>query len=78
MFTRQFLQWAVIMFVFGFIMDGIDNWAHGGGFVGGYATAWLFSRTPNDREGFGAYVLAGACAVLTVLAFFLQFIAALG
>ena len=77
MFTRQFLQWAVIMFVFGFIMDGIDNWAHGGGFVGGYATAWLFSRTPNDREGFGAYVLAGACAVLTVLAFFLQFIAAL-
>jgi len=78
MFTRQFLQWALIMFVFGFIVPGIDNWAHGGGFVGGYATAWLFSRTPNDREGFGAYLLAGACALLTALAFVLQFLATLG
>jgi rhomboid protease GluP len=78
MFTRQFLQWAVIMFVFGFIVPGIDNWAHGGGFVGGYAMAWLFSRTPSDREGIGAYALAGACALLTVLAFVLQFLATLG
>ena len=78
MFTRQFMQWAIIMFVFGFIMPGIDNWAHGGGFVGGYAMATLFSRTPNDREGIGAYVLAGACGLLTVLAFILQFFAAIG
>ena len=77
LFTRQFLQWAVLLFIMGFVFPGVDNWAHGGGFAGGYATAWLFTRTPNDREGFGAYVLAGACAVLTVLAFFLQFIAAL-
>ena len=78
LFTRQFLQWALIMFVFGIIVPGIDNWAHGGGFVGGYATAWLFSRSPNEHEGIGDYVLAGVCAVLTVLAFILQFFAALG
>ncbi|MBT3341389.1 MAG: rhomboid family intramembrane serine protease [Gemmatimonadetes bacterium] len=76
MFTRQFLQWALIMFVFGIIVPGIDNWAHGGGFVGGYVTAWVFSRSPSDREGLGAYVLAGVCALVTVLAFLLQFLAA--
>ena len=64
--------------IFGLIMPGIDNWAHGGGFVGGYATAWLFSRTPNDREGLSAYVLAGVCAVITVLAFVLQLFSAFG
>jgi rhomboid protease GluP len=78
MFTRQYLQWAGMVFIFGLIMPGIDNWAHGGGFVGGYATAWLFSRTPNDREGLSAYVLAGVCAVITVLAFVLQLFSAFG
>jgi rhomboid protease GluP len=78
LFTRQYLQWAVMMFIFGFVMPGIDNWAHGGGFVGGYATAWLFSRSPNDREGLSAYALAGVCAVITVLAFVLQLLSAFG
>jgi rhomboid protease GluP len=78
MFTRQYLQWAGMVFIFGLIMPGIDNWAHGGGFVGGYATAWLFSRTPYDREGLSAYVLAGVCAVITVLAFVLQLFSAFG
>ena len=32
MFTRQFLQWAILLFVFGFIFSGVDNWAHAGGF----------------------------------------------
>lgn len=77
MFTRQFLQWALIMFVFGIIVPGIDNWAHGGGFVGGYAAAWLFGRSSSEREGLSAYVLAGACALLTVLAFALQLLFAL-
>jgi rhomboid protease GluP len=78
MFTRQFLSWALIMFVFGFIVPGIDNWAHGGGFVGGYVTAWFFGRSQDDREGLGAYLLGGACAVLTVGAFLLQLLATLG
>jgi rhomboid protease GluP len=75
--TRQFLQWAVLMFVFGLIMPGIDNWAHGGGFVGGYATAWMFSRSPGEREGIGAYALAGICALATAGAFLFQFLAAI-
>lgn len=77
LFTRQFLQWALIMFVFGIIVPGIDNWAHGGGFVGGYVTAWLFGRSPIEREGLSAYVLAGGCALVTVLTFVLQLLFAL-
>ena len=74
LFTRQFLQWAVLLFVMGFIMPGVDNWAHGGGFVGGYAAAYVFSRS-SEREGLGAYLLGGLCLLATVGAFALQFIA---
>ncbi|MBM3280627.1 MAG: rhomboid family intramembrane serine protease [Candidatus Handelsmanbacteria bacterium] len=71
LFTLQFLQWAVILFVFGFIFPGVDNWAHLGGFVGGYATAFVFSRM-GSHEGLGAYLVAGICALLTVGAFVMQ------
>ncbi len=77
MFTRQFLQWAGIIFVMGFILPGVDNWAHGGGFVGGYAVAWLFGRS-SEREGIGAYVGAGLCLLATVGAFLLQLMAIWG
>ena len=74
LFTRQFLQWAVLLFVMGFIMPGVDNWAHGGGFVGGYVAAYVFSRS-SEREGLGAYLAGGLCLLATVGAFVLQFIA---
>ncbi len=74
LFTRQFLQWAVLLFIMGFVMPGVDNWAHGGGFVGGYAAAYVFSRS-SEREGLGAYLVGGLCLLATVGAFVLQFIA---
>src|SRR5436190_591152 len=33
---RQAWYYAVFMLVFGFVMPGVDNWAHLGGFAGGY------------------------------------------
>lgn len=75
LFTRQFLQWAVIMFVFGLIFPGVDNWAHLGGFAGGYAAAFLFSRRWVRPEGVGAYLAAGACLLVTLAAFVLQLLA---
>ncbi len=74
LFTRQFLQWAVLLFIMGFVMPGVDNWAHGGGFIGGYAAAYVFSRS-SEREGLGAYLAGGLCLLATVGAFALQFIA---
>jgi rhomboid protease GluP len=37
---REALHYALMLGVFGFIMPGIDNWAHAGGFAGG----WLMGR----------------------------------
>jgi rhomboid protease GluP len=74
LFTRQFLQWAVIMFVFGLVFPGVDNWAHAGGFAGGYVSALTFSRQ-GEHEGLGTYLLAAVCVLMTLLAFALQFLA---
>ena len=76
LFTRQFLQWAVLLFIMGFIFPGVDNWAHGGGFLGGYGAAYLFGRN-QEREGLGAYLAGGICLLATIGAFVLQFIALL-
>ena len=77
LFTRQFLQWAGILFVFGLVFPGIDNWAHLGGFVGGYGMASIFVRF-TGREGLGAYLGAGICGLATALAFSLQLVYPLG
>lgn len=45
----QALQYAVIMFVFGLIMPGIDNYAHAGGFIGGYVAARLLDPLTPER-----------------------------
>ena len=73
MLSRQFLQWAGLLFVMG-LMPGfnIDNWAHGGGFVGGYVASYLFSRGAGEREGIGTYALTAACVLVTVGAFAFQ------
>ncbi|MCR4373450.1 MAG: rhomboid family intramembrane serine protease [Acidobacteria bacterium] len=61
----QALQYAVIMFVFGLIMPGIDNYAHAGGFIGGYAASRLLD--PLTPERINHMVWALVCIVLSVL-----------
>lgn len=61
----QALGYAGIMFVFGLVMPGVDNFAHLGGFLGGYAMAhWLDPMTPEKP---GHAVAALALLGLTVL-----------
>lgn len=53
-------------FVFGFVMPGIDNWAHLGGFVGGYLAARVLDPLKPER---GDHVLiALLCLVLQAAA----------
>jgi rhomboid protease GluP len=59
-------RYAVILFVFGLIMPGIDNFAHGGGFLGGYATSAFFN--PMTRERGDHMVVAIACLAASFLA----------
>ena len=57
--------YAVTLFVFGLIMPGVDNWAHAGGFVGGYVAAAVFD--PTQREKPIHLVLALGALALTAL-----------
>jgi rhomboid protease GluP len=56
------LQYALMLGVFGFIMPGIDNWAHGGGFAGGYLAARILDPLKPERVDHlvGALVCLGA------------------
>jgi rhomboid protease GluP len=71
MVLRQYGQWALIMFILGFFMSGVNNLAHAGGFVGGLAAGWVMSMAERRAEGSVDHLLAGAAVVLTVLSFVL-------
>jgi rhomboid protease GluP len=59
-------RYALILFVFGLIMPGVDNYAHAGGFVGGYALSAFFN--PLTRERGDHMLVAVLCLLLTFVA----------
>jgi rhomboid protease GluP len=61
----QAWSWAVTLFVFGFLMPGVDNWAHAGGFAGGYAAALLLDPVKPERTD---HLLAALGCILATLA----------
>ncbi|MCG3153523.1 MAG: Rhomboid protease GlpG [bacterium] len=68
----QALQFAVIMFVYGFMMSGIvNNWAHAGGFAGGYLAAMLLGYSEKSKENYRMQLWGVAAIAVTVLAFVL-------
>jgi rhomboid protease GluP len=69
-------RYALILFVFGLIMPGIDNYAHGGGFLGGYAMSAFFN--PLKRERGDHLLLAVICILLTLIAIGLSIFNGLG
>jgi rhomboid protease GluP len=74
MMTQQFLRWAVILFLFGLFMRGVDNWAHGGGFVVGYLLGRRFQGIQEKPETRGEQLFALALFALTVVGFALSVI----
>jgi rhomboid protease GluP len=61
----QAVYYAVTVFVFGFIMPGVDNYAHAGGFIGGYLASQFLD--PLKAERVDHMVIALGCLVLSVL-----------
>ena len=60
------MRYAVILFVFGLIMPGVDNYAHAGGFLGGYAVSAFMNPLTRER---GDHMLAAfICLGATLLA----------
>ena len=66
MASSQALSYALMMGVFGFIMPGIDNYAHLGGFGGGYLAGQLLD--PLRPERVDHIVMALACLGASILA----------
>lgn len=69
------LNYVVILFVMGLIMPGVDNTAHLGGFLGGYATSALFNPLTREKGDhlIIALILLGATFVAIVYAVLVGF-----
>jgi rhomboid protease GluP len=69
------LQYALIMGVMGFIIPGVDNSAHLGGFIGGYLGSLVLD--PLKPERIDHLAIAVGCLVVTFLAIVWSVITAL-
>jgi rhomboid protease GluP len=69
------IRYAVILGFFGLIMPGIDNFAHAGGFVGGYLAGQLLD--PLKPERIDHIVIALLCVLATVVSIAVSVITAL-
>ena len=63
---RQIGGWALMIFLFGFTIPGIDNWGHGGGIVAGVLLGLLFGYHERKKETRLHRILARLCALSTV------------
>jgi rhomboid protease GluP len=63
----QIGSWAVGIFMFGFFLPAINNWAHGGGMLAGVALGFLLGYQERKREGQGHKIAALCCVLITGL-----------
>jgi rhomboid protease GluP len=64
---RQIGGWAISIGVFGLMVPGINNWAHGGGMAAGALLGYLLGYREQTRERTLHQVLGVGCAVVTAL-----------
>ena len=77
MVLRQYGQWALLLFIMGFLMEGVNNVAHAGGFAGGFAAGLGLALAEHRNETGLDQLLAAGCIALTLAAFALAAWAAL-
>src|SRR5437870_767828 len=66
---RQYGPWALVLFIFGFLMSGVNNLAHAGGFAGGLLSAVLLGSRERRRETGLDHLLVLGVAGFTIFAF---------
>ncbi len=71
MLRSQLIRWLVYIAVWGFLFPGVDNYAHGGGFVTGFILGKLMEdrppATPEARRS--AYTLGWLTALVVIASF---------
>jgi rhomboid protease GluP len=63
---REVSGWIISLFVFGLIFPGINNWAHGGGLIGGIFIGALVGYNERRKESNVDQLLALLCGLITV------------
>lgn len=65
---QQAWTWAIVLGIFGFMMPGVDNFAHLGGFLGGYGLAlWLDPLKPEKTDHLVAALVGLALSLGAVI-----------
>ena len=62
--------WAVGIFLFGFMVPGINNWGHGGGMLVGALAGYILGYQERSLEKIGHKFLSMACIACTGLVLF--------
>lgn len=62
---KQAIGWVIGLAVFGIIISGINNWAHGGGILSGILIAFLMGYNDKKPESAWYKHLAAACLLIT-------------
>jgi rhomboid protease GluP len=65
---QQLSGWVISIFIFGLLFPGINNWAHGGGIIGGALLGMLLGYTEKSRENLFHRILALLCVAVTLAA----------
>jgi len=63
---RQVGTWVVVLFIFGFLVPGINNWGHGGGLVFGALLGFLLGYDDSKREQLQHRLIGVLCLFATV------------
>ena len=65
---QQVWMWAIVLFMLGFVMRGVDNFAHLGGFLGGFGMArWLDPLREETPDHLVAGLVALGLSLLAVV-----------
>jgi rhomboid protease GluP len=73
--TEQARFWVMSFLVMGFLIRGIDNWAHVGGLIGGYACSKILD--PLTRERLDHFLIAIGLIALSAIAVIVSFVTAI-
>jgi len=64
---KQLMGWVIGIFLFGFLVPGVNNWGHGGGILGGILLGHYLGYTEKRKESYAHKMGAVACIGLTVI-----------
>jgi len=64
---RQAMGWVVGLVIFGLLVPGINNWAHGGGLASGVILGFLMRYNEQKGETYFHRVIAAGCILSTAI-----------